>query len=119
MKLSKGLKTTAFVLAGLLAIFLLFMGLGEMFGGDIGGIQHVIPAAVLLALMWVGWKKPYWGGSGLCIAGVLFSIVVIAMNIPTEIKRNALLIMALPALLSGALLITSSLLASPKPQHHA
>lgn len=118
MKLSNGLKIAAAVPAGLLTIFLLFMGLGEMFGGDISGVQHVIPAMVLLALMWLGWKKPNLGGWGLCIVSLVFSIIVVTMNIPTEIKRNVLLIMALPAFLSGALLLTSSLLANPKTQHH-
>jgi hypothetical protein len=119
MKLSNGLKIAAFVLADLLTIFLLFMGLGEMFGGDISGIQHVIPAAVLLALMWLGWKHPYWGGLGLCIAGLLLGVVVTVMNIPMDVKRNFLLIIALPAFLSGALLLTSGLLANPKPHPHA
>lgn len=118
MKLSNVLKIAGFVPAGLLTTFLLIMGLGEMFGGDISGIQHVVPAAVLLALMWLGWKRPYWGGLGLCIAGVLLGIVVTVMNIPADVKRNFLLIMVLPTFLSGTLLLTSSLLANPKPQHH-
>ena len=118
MKLSVGLKITALVIMGLLTAFLLLMGLGEMFGGDISGAGHLIPAALLIVMMWVGWKKPYGSGIFLLVVGI-FNAVFYSKGMGSPEYLIALTIMALPFLISGGLLLAAALLEQKKPpQNH-
>ena len=73
MKLAKGLKITALVPLGLATAVLLLFGVGEMASGDWSGVGHLIPAALIGLLMWLGWKRPLWSGILLLILGILAS----------------------------------------------
>jgi len=58
----------AYILLGLAAAFWLFMGVGEMAGGDLSGVSHPVPAALAVGLLYVAAKSPLAGG--LCLAAV-------------------------------------------------
>jgi len=67
-------KIAALMLLGLGVAFFLLFAVAEMAGGDIAGIQHLPPAAVLGALLWLGWKRPRTAG-----------IVLLALAVPLGI----------------------------------
>ncbi len=54
MQSGKGLKIAALILLGLATAVLLLFGIGEMAGGDWSGIGHLIPAALIGLLTWLG-----------------------------------------------------------------
>lgn len=64
-------KVAALILVGLGVGFFLIFAVAEMAGGDIAGIQHLLPVAVLGALLWLGWKRPRTAG-----------IVLLALSVP-------------------------------------
>jgi hypothetical protein len=55
-------KTAALLLTGLGLGFFLVFAVGELAGGDVSGVQHLPPAALLGALLWLGWKQPRAAG---------------------------------------------------------
>jgi hypothetical protein len=58
-------KITALALLGLGVAFYLIFALGETAGDDISGLQHLLPAAILALLLWVGWTHPRQAGISL------------------------------------------------------
>lgn len=64
-------KIAALMLLGLGVGFFLMFAAAELAGGDIAGIQHLPPAAVLGALLGLGWKRPRTAG-----------IVLLALAVP-------------------------------------
>lgn len=110
MKLPKGLKITALVLMSLLTAFFLLMGIGEMVGGDLSGFSHLLPAILLMFIMWLGWKKPLWSGILLLTVGIFNTLrFSIGMNNNEELPA-ALLIMAVPFLGFGLLFLLAGIL---------
>lgn len=108
MKLANGLKTAVEIPMALLTAFLLFMGIGEMVGGDSSGLGHLLPAAVLGLLMWFAWKRPLFAGIILVLAGIVNSIpYLIATNRSHDWYLPVLLI-SIPLLLSGLLLLLAA-----------
>jgi hypothetical protein len=71
-------KIAALMLLGLGVGFFLIFAVAEMAGGDIAGIQHLLPAAVLGALLWLGWKRPRTVG-----------IVLLALSVPIGVAYVA------------------------------
>ena len=55
-------KIAALLLTGLGVGFCLIFAVSELAGGEISGIQHLPPAALLGALLWLGWKRPRTAG---------------------------------------------------------
>jgi hypothetical protein len=47
--------------------------IGEVAAGDISGLQHVAQLAPLVALAWLAWRRPVWGGAALIAGAVLFA----------------------------------------------
>ena len=113
MDTTNRLKIIALVPLGFTLFVLLFFGIGEMLGGDFSGIGHLAPAALLILLMWAGWKFPQWVGIGLIVVAVLFSINIginffRAPDFENRIMNIwPLLIISLPLLVSGLLLFTA------------
>lgn len=109
----KRLKTIAMIPLGFTLLFLLFFGFGEILGGDTSGIGHLVPAALLAFLMWVGWKFPQWVGIGFILVAILFTINTAVSYIRTPDIDNKimnfwpLLIIILPLLATGLLLIAA------------
>lgn len=104
MKNIKTLKIIALVFPALtVAVLLLFM-LGETIGGDWSGLGHLLQAAPILLLMWLGWKRPLWGGIFLLV------LSFIAWHSLPDAQRGSewlapFLIIIAPLLLSGILLL--------------
>lgn len=105
MKLANVLKIIAEIPIALLIAFLLFMGMGEMAGGDFSGIGHLLPAVVFGALMWLAWKRPLYAGIILILLGI-----VNLVRYGGAIERVGdwyvpILIMSVPLLFTGFLLL--------------
>jgi hypothetical protein len=64
----------ALILMGLNVAFWLFMGVGEMISGDLSGVGHFVPAAILIALMLLAWRRPLEAGVMLVAVGTLSAI---------------------------------------------
>jgi hypothetical protein len=70
-------KIAALLLVGLGVGFFLLFALAEMAGGDVAGIQHLPPAAILAALLWLGWKRPRAAGIVLLAIAVPLGVLFI------------------------------------------
>src|SRR5574341_1891175 len=73
MKKVKGLKIAALIPLGWATAILLLFAFGETAGGDWSGLGHLIQAIPIVLLMWLGWKRPLWGGIFLLFLGFLAS----------------------------------------------
>ncbi|MBM4424547.1 MAG: hypothetical protein FJ030_14360 [Chloroflexi bacterium] len=96
----------AFTLLGLFVAFWTFMGVGEMIGGDLSGGAHLVPAAIVVALMLLAWKRPLLGGIFLGIIGLLASIYFLSLRSGLA----GVLLISGPVLIAGALIIAVSLM---------
>lgn len=67
-------KVAALLLLGVGVAFFLLFAIAEMAGGDVSGVQHLLPAAALGALLWLGAKRPRRAG-----------IVLLALSVPLGI----------------------------------
>jgi hypothetical protein len=95
-------KIAALMLLGLgVGVFLVF-AVAELAGGDVAGIQHLPPAAVLGALLWLGWKRPRTAGIVLLAfavpLGVAFVVGVAVEGVRPGELWVALLIPLVPVL---------------------
>jgi len=102
---ARRLKIAALVLLGLGVAFYLIFAVGEMAGGDITGVQHLLPAALLGALLWLGWKRPRTAGIVLLALAVPLGAAYIAVLVVRDLPLLWALWIALPPLLTGWLLV--------------
>jgi hypothetical protein len=95
-------KIAALMLLGLGVGFFLLFAAAELAGGDVAGIQHLPPAAVLGALLWLGWKRPRTAGIVLLALavplGVAFAVGVAVEGVRPGEFWVALLIPLVPVL---------------------
>ena len=89
--------------------FLMTFLFGEVFSGDISGLSHLLQLAPLFALLFIAWKKPYFGGLLLIGISLLLGIlyVVDGASAPNVIFL-VVLSLFLPPFISGVLLLLSS-----------
>jgi len=98
------------------AIFLLF-GIGEMASGDLSGAGHLLQVAVTALLGMLAWMRPLEGGAALFGVAALFIVnsivgVVTSMPLPESTAISpAIMIMAAPQIVSGALFFIAGMLA--------
>lgn len=71
MKNIKALKVLALIFPALTVAILLLFAFGETLGGDWSGLGHLIQALPIALLMWLGWKRPLWGGIFFLVLGFL------------------------------------------------
>lgn len=107
MKYVKGLKTTSMVPLGLATAILLLFTLGESAGGDWSGLGHLIYAVPIILLMWLGWKRPLWGGISLFFLALL-AWVTYSDTLGGPGWLAPFLIVIAPLLLSGLLLLVAA-----------
>ena len=98
-------KVTALVFLGLGVAFYLSFAVGEMAGGDVGGVQHLLPAAILAALLWTGWRRPRPAGIGLLVVAVPFAVAYVALLVVRDVPPTWALVVALPPVATGLLLV--------------
>lgn len=107
MKNIKGLKIVALIFPGLTLIIILIFMFGEIGGGDWSGLGHLIQAIPIACLMWLGWKRPVWGGIFfLILSFIAFSSFSDALYGPEWLAP--FLIIIAPLLLSGILLLSAA-----------
>ena len=101
----------ALILMGLSAAFWVFMGVREMASGDFSGVAHLIPAAMIVLLMFLARQRPLEGGIVLAILGVAASAYF--YNAGAELARNrgVIAITGAPFLVAGLLLLAAAALA--------
>jgi hypothetical protein len=108
------LKVAASALIALPAVLLAVMALGEMFGGDLSGVQHIPEAGALLLLLAVGWRYPRVAGLLLVGVGVLvfaaWLALVLVRSEPGFIVAVLVggLMIVVPPLAAGALLLKAA-----------
>lgn len=114
---TKGLKIAALVPPAFMVLVLLAFGIGESLGGDLSGLMHLAQAAPVLLVIWLGWKRPLWGGI-LLLLGAAFKALTFWRQFPgadSPAMISPSVIMILPLALSGVLLLVSARLAKVKP----
>lgn len=118
MKTSKSLKIAATALMALAAAFFMFMVVGEMLGGDLSGMIHLPPVALIVLMMWFGWKKPLTGGITMALLGLVIGVYFFSLAPKSEMRMAGVLIMSMPFLLPGLMFITASMLEHRNPTQH-
>lgn len=98
-------KLAALVLLGLGVAFYLMFAVGEAAGGDTGGVQHLPPAVILGALLWLGWKRPRTAGIVLLSLSVPLGAVYLAVLVVRDLPLPWALGIVLPPVLTGWLLL--------------
>ena len=112
---AKWLLRIALVLMGICVVFLLYFGIGEMTSGDLGGLIHLVPAILLVVLMFLAWRRPIEGGVILIILSVLiFLYYGFATMEGGGSFQVGSLIGALPFLVSGNLFLFAAAVARRK-----
>lgn len=95
---------------GLYVIFLVFMGVGEMVGGDFSGASHLLPAAMLGVAMYLASKRPRESGVVLLLIGAAISAYfAFVMRGDVAERLIAIAFGGLPWLVAGLLLLAPEL----------
>lgn len=89
---------------------LLFLGFGEIFGGDIYGVQHFVQLLPLLVLAVFAWFHPQKMGMFIFLIGIIAFVAYLIMSGQFSLWVriiNGFLLFGTP-ILSGALFVKSS-----------
>jgi|WetSurMetagenome_2_1015567.scaffolds.fasta_scaffold22918_4 hypothetical protein len=89
------------------ALWLVF-GVGEIAGGDLSGLSHLIPAVLIYTLIYLCWRRPLEGGIILVISAVLSGLRDISGWLAGK-NASFFLIGILPPFLAGLLLIIAKI----------
>lgn len=117
-KLARWLHYGALAPLGLFVAFWSLMSIGEMAGGDLSGLSHLLPALLVLPLMFLAWKRPLLGGIVLVGLGLAAAAYFYNDLIRLENKLGGAAITGGPFLLAGLLLLVAAALARPKFREH-
>ena len=98
-------KIAALVLLGLGVAFYLMFAVGETAGGDISGVQHFLPAAILIVLLRAAWKRPRAAGIALLALAVPLGIAYVTLLVVRDLPPTWALIVVLPPVVTGLLLV--------------
>jgi hypothetical protein len=101
-------KIAALVLLGFGAAFYLTFAVGEMVGGDVGGLQHLPPAVLLAALMWPAWRRPHAAGIVLLALAVPLGAAYIVLLVVHDAPPTWALFVVLPPVVTGLLLVRAA-----------
>ena len=97
-------KIAAFVLLWLGVGFYFTFAVGEVVGGDISGVQHLLPAAILVAVLWVSRRSPRRAGIVLLVLAVPFSIGYVALLVVRDLPLTWALVVSVPPVVTALLL---------------
>jgi len=104
MNKSKGIKIAAEIFPGIPLMILLLFAVGETVGGDWSGLGHLIQAIPIALLMWLGWKRPLWGGVLLLVLSLITAYSFANPLRGTDWLAPLLIVIA-PLILSGILFL--------------
>jgi hypothetical protein len=113
-----GLKVFALVPPGLSLLILAAFAFGETASGDWSGLGHLVQAVPIVLLMWLGWKRPLWGGILLLLLG-FFTAITFSDALRGPEWLAPFLILVAPLLLSGLLLLWAARLERKLAGHAA
>jgi hypothetical protein len=122
---ARGLQIAGMVVLSLVALVFLVFGVGEMSGGIEGGAGHLIELLPVVALLILACMRPLEGGLVLFTCGVLSALELSAGMLflggapQLSMSSPALLIIALPQVISGALFFTAGLLGTGRTGVHS
>lgn len=103
MRNANTLKIVALIFPALTVAILLLFTIGETASGDWSGLGHLIQVIPISLLMWLGWKRPLWGGISFLVLGFIAShSFADALRGPEWLAPFVIIIA--PLLLSGLLL---------------
>ena len=103
------MKIVALIPPGAVVAILLLFAVGESVSGDWSGLGHLIQAIPIGPLMWLGWKRPAWGGIFLLLLSLLAAYSLAdALRGPEWLAP--FFIMIAPLLLSGSLFLGAAAL---------
>lgn len=107
MNKTRRIKIAALVFPGIPLTILLLFAIGESVGGDWSGVGHLIQAIPIALLMWLGWKRPLWGGVLLLVLSL-----IAAYSFANPLRGTdwlaPLLIIVTPLILSGILFLSAA-----------
>lgn len=101
--LSTWLKWLGLIPAGLFTGLWLIFGVGEVAGGDLSGITHLVPAGLMILLVLVAWKWQRAGGLGMLLVGVVLILTLLASIQNPAGRLPGALLTGGPFLVSGIL----------------
>jgi hypothetical protein len=107
MKKLTAVKIVALVFPGAVIAILLLFAFGEIIGGDWSGLGHVFQAIPVGLLMWVGWRRPVWGGIFLFILGLFAFHAFVEPGRGSDWLAPFLIVVA-PLCVSGLLLLVAA-----------
>jgi len=103
----------ALVPAGFFTGLWLLFSMGEVRGGDLSGILHLIPALLIIVLVVAAWKWPRTGGIALLLAGTVILAYLLTSIQNPESRLPGALLTGGPFLLSGVLFLLAGMSKSP------
>lgn len=103
------LKRAAIACLAIPIVVLAAFAIGEVAAGDISGLQHVGQGLPLVALAWLAWKWPLWGGAILIVLTLVLAGIYVGMSgFPqSALLPNAVLLFA-PPLMAGSLFVAAA-----------
>lgn len=107
MNKTKGIKIIALIFPGISLAILLLFTIGETMGGDWSGLGHLIQAVPIALLVWLGWKRPLWGGILLLVLSLIAAYSFANLFRGTDWLAPLLIIIA-PLFLSGILCLSAA-----------
>ena len=102
---TRWMKIAALALLGLGTAFYLVLAIGEMVGGDVGGVQHLPPAVILSVLLWSSWGHPFAAGTILLALAVPLGLAYLVLLIVRDLPPTWALVVVLPPVVTGTLLV--------------
>lgn len=105
------LKITAVTLLLIPLVLLFMLAIGELVGGELPGLEHILQALPLVLLTYVAWRFPNKGGKFIFSIAVLLGILYVfypPIGFPLEFRLINSFILFGPAALAGIIFITAS-----------
>ena len=98
-------KRAALALLGLGIVFYLMFAIGELAGGDVSGVQHFLPVAILAALAIVAWHRPRAAGIALLALTIPLGAAYVALLVVRHLPPTWAVMIVGPPLVTGYLLL--------------
>lgn len=108
MRLGKGLKIAAIALVGLMCLYWIARGIGQIAAGNTNAFSVLVPIVLAGALAWMGWRRPLLAGILLALLGVIMAMYYLLVFYYLQDALAPLILMCAPMCLGGLLLIEAA-----------